>query len=164
MRYLPVRITLLWIFGAFISGCTTIPDATKVLIGSAQLSQTSSVRDTLLDYLPTESELAIERDLAYLDGLYNQYKNVEADLSVVTIALESPDAFIRVGEAFAAIRGEVLAYQRASSIAVPVDLVAYSAGTSPAYAEIRSAIESNDTALRVLEVVRLLKPLAVLAL
>jgi hypothetical protein len=59
----------------------------------------------------------------------------------------------------------VLAYERASSISVPVDLVACSAGTVPANEELRSAIEANHTALqRVLEVFRLLKPLVVLAL
>ncbi|WP_299082790.1 hypothetical protein [uncultured Paraglaciecola sp.] len=144
-----------------LSGCTSI-DAGRVLLGTAQISQTSSVRDTLLDYLPSDSEERIARDLEYLDRVYLQFKNVEPDLSVVTLALEFPDAFDRVGEAFAAIRGEVLAYNQASNIAIPIDLVAYSAGTVPAYAEIRAAIESNDKAVEIIEVVRLLKPLIAL--
>jgi len=159
-----IPILIISLATLLLTACGSIPDAGKVLIGSAQLTQTSSVRDTLLDYLPAESEAVIARDLAYLDDLYDQFKDVQPDVSVVTLALDSPDAFDRIGESFASIRGEVMAYKQHSGIPIPVDLVAYSAGTIPAYTEIRSAIRSNDTALRAVEVVRLLKPLAALVI
>lgn len=63
-----------------VSGCYTLPDTGKVLVGSAQLSQTSSVRDALVNYLPGESEPTIERDLKYLDNLYAEFKNAEPDI------------------------------------------------------------------------------------
>ena len=160
-----MKSTALVVFTAFcLVACGSIPDAGKVLIGTAQLSQSSSVRDTLLDYLPSESEERINRDLVYLENLYEQMQGLEPDASVLSLALESPDAFERIGQAFAAIRGEVLAYHRATGIPVPVDLVAYSAGTEPAYAEIRDAIASSDRSMEIIEIVRLLRPLVAVLL
>ena len=147
----------------FASGCSTIPDAGKVLLGSAYLVQTSEVRDLMLDYLPSDAEARIARDLQFLDTVYARLQELDSGTSIAMLALDFPDVFDRVGESFAAIRQEVRDYSAESGIAIPVRLSMYADGVVPAYKEIRRAMEADEKAVKAVEMIRLLKPIVIAA-
>ena len=133
-----------------------------------QVDQIGPVREALLEYLPEFYIKAIQKDLQFLDGTYEEVQRIlkrDKDISLtdlVVLALGAPAAFNMIGQAYGNIRATVLKYHSDSNKPIPTILTTFHASVTPAYDELKTAVNANDKVKRGVELAALLRPLVIL--